>query len=139
VPAQAVEAPLATPLSVSVAHEPALRVAAASSSTQGQEVRALPAAPPVTLQQPSTTLSKTPAHAAKALKHGASRRTASAERQPTKAVQMAMAGPHEVCAGRSVFTRGYCVQRRCDEARYRNHPQCVRLRQEMHERYRTNG
>jgi len=60
------------------------------------------------------------------------------ERKPSTVAYAITPGPREICAGRSFFTRGYCMQRRCEEPRYKTHPQCVRLHQEMLERYRRN-
>ncbi|HKX44092.1 MAG TPA: protein kinase [Burkholderiaceae bacterium] len=33
-------------------------------------------------------------------------------------------GPVEVCADRNFFVRTWCVQRRCEEPRFKGHPQC---------------
>ena len=38
-------------------------------------------------------------------------------------------GPADLCAGRNFFFRPYCIQRRCDEPRFKAVPQCVQLRQ----------
>jgi hypothetical protein len=39
-----------------------------------------------------------------------------------------MPGPVELCAERNFFMRPWCIQRRCEEARFRGNAQCVGLR-----------
>ena len=39
-------------------------------------------------------------------------------------------GPNQLCADRNFFMRPWCIQRLCDEPRFKSHAQCVALRPE---------
>jgi hypothetical protein len=39
-----------------------------------------------------------------------------------------MRSPDEACSGRNFFSKAICVNRECETARFRQHPQCVKLR-----------
>jgi serine/threonine protein kinase len=41
----------------------------------------------------------------------------------------ASAGPLELCADRNFFVRPYCIQRQCDEPRFKARPECMQARQ----------
>jgi hypothetical protein len=43
--------------------------------------------------------------------------------------QVMSPGPIEICAGRSFFVRPFCIQRRCDEPRFKAHAECLQLQQ----------
>ena len=137
-PARHVEAPLATPLSTAVENVPTLRVAAASTNTEPPPPIPAPTTQLTPPQRPSSTLSSSTVTTPKAAKRSARKTAGSGERKPSTVAHANTPGPREVCASRSIFTRSHCVQRRCEEPRYKAHPQCVRLRQDMPERYRRN-
>jgi hypothetical protein len=115
------EAPKAAPVSSAVESPvaTALPVAALSNPPQASDLPLVSAAP---AKAPRRSVKKVQTQAAK----------------PPALVKTvaATAGPRDLCAGRNVFTRPYCVQRRCEEPRFRAHPQCVQLRHEAQERYR---
>ncbi|MEP6873571.1 MAG: serine/threonine-protein kinase [Burkholderiales bacterium] len=50
------------------------------------------------------------------------------ERKPV-GIPVISAGPLELCAGRNFFVRPYCVQRRCEEPRFKAHTQCTQIRE----------
>ena len=39
------------------------------------------------------------------------------------------AGPLELCANRNFFVRPYCIQRQCDDPRFKARPECLSSRQ----------
>ena len=51
------------------------------------------------------------------------------ERHVATAPPAPSVGPAELCASRNFFFRPYCIQRRCEEPRFKAIPQCVQLRQ----------
>jgi len=46
------------------------------------------------------------------------------------AKRLAPSSPREACGDHSIFTIGFCVSRKCEEPRYRRHPQCVALQRQ---------
>ncbi|HEX6703145.1 MAG TPA: protein kinase [Albitalea sp.] len=92
--------------------------------------RELPAAEPrlPAVMQAASTALRPPNKAAPPLK----KRSAAA---PVKLSSgWTRTGPREACADRTFFARGVCVQRKCEESRWRAHPQCVDLRRQRQER-----
>jgi hypothetical protein len=53
----------------------------------------------------------------------------SSHERKVRRVQVASKGPMELCAAHNFFMRAFCVRRRCDEPRFKAHPQCVQTRQ----------
>jgi serine/threonine protein kinase len=47
--------------------------------------------------------------------------------------------PDEACAERSFFARPFCVYRKCQEAQFRKHPQCMDLERRREERMTRTG
>jgi hypothetical protein len=128
-----VEAALAAPLSNAVEAVPALRVAAASTNAPVAQPAPLAEAQPAPQRRSvAYSVPSTPSPKAKRKKPAGP----GGERKPV--AHASTPGPREACASRNFFTRGYCIQRRCEEPRYKTHPQCVRLRQDMLERYRRS-
>jgi serine/threonine protein kinase len=69
-------------------------------------------------------LSPTPLRADHGSPHGAG-----AKRTPASALRKkSQPGPRQACAGLNVLRQAACIQRQCDTARMRQHPQCVELR-----------
>jgi non-specific serine/threonine protein kinase len=96
-----------------------LQVAAVSHPAAAAEL-------PAALAPPAKATKRTPKKSAPAAKPAPAKRTGFSS------------GPRELCAGRNVFTRPYCVQRTCEEPRFRNHSQCAQLRHEAQQRYRLD-
>lgn len=48
-------------------------------------------------------------------------------------------GPEEACSDRSFFTRSFCVYRKCEEAKFRKHAQCIDLQRRREERMAHAG
>jgi len=65
--------------------------------------------------------------AAERLAERAERRAATAASRPEPRRDDA---PAELCAGRNFLTRLFCLKRECSKPEYRQHPQCVRLREQ---------
>jgi non-specific serine/threonine protein kinase len=53
----------------------------------------------------------------------------SSHERKARRIQVASRGPMELCAAHNFFMRAFCVRRRCDEPRFKAHPQCVQTRQ----------
>jgi non-specific serine/threonine protein kinase len=74
-----------------------------------------------------------PPQAQPARAHGAARRRLATRRTATSTrTSKPRPAPSELCAERNFFTRPFCLQRECEQAQYRQHPQCVEL-QRQHE------
>jgi serine/threonine protein kinase len=56
--------------------------------------------------------------------------------RPAKLVPLA---PDQACSDRSFFARPFCVYRKCEEAQYRKHAQCVELERRREERMTRPG
>jgi serine/threonine protein kinase len=73
------------------------------------------------------------ASVAKTHEPGAKARAASGQKvaRSGKAARtrVASAGPLEICASRNFFMRPYCIQRQCDEPRFKVRPECLQSRQ----------
>jgi serine/threonine protein kinase len=124
-PAVALDTNLAAPAAIAPSVEessavPALPVAVLTRAPPPAAEPAAPAAPPP-----------------RAAKRSVRKNPATPKLQVVK-LSPEQAGPRELCSSRNVFTRPYCVQRRCDEARFKSHVQCVSLRREVQERYRRD-
>ncbi len=79
----------------------------------------LPGAP-----APTRRLSAVPSHAGDRPTQGAGPKRKPASMARSKSLP----GPREACASRNVFRMAACIERRCNSARLRQHPQCVELR-----------
>jgi serine/threonine protein kinase len=115
------EAPKAAPVSTAVESgvANAMPVAALSNTPPASELPVVSAAP------------------AKAARHSVRKTQTQVARPPALVKTVTLTpGPRDLCASRNVFTRPYCVQRRCEESRFKAHPQCVQLRHQAQERYR---
>jgi hypothetical protein len=120
----------------------ALRTVAATSNGNGVERLNEPGSSGVSLRAglPTSTLATdapgsrlAPVKAAdKHAAQGTSKRTT----PRGKAYRVAQLGPREVCSDHNFFTVGFCVSRRCDEPRFRKHPQCVQLQRDRDDRLR---
>lgn len=93
----------------------------------GPVVRTLMTAPPAA---PATAVALTGRQATPVSPAGDRRAPhAAAKRKASSAGRHGVApGPREVCSNRNIFRMAACVERRCDTARLRHHPQCVELR-----------
>jgi hypothetical protein len=58
-----------------------------------------------------------------------SKRLAGADGKRAKDMRVTRANPVAACT--ASFFQSFCVTRRCTEPRYKNHPKCVRLREEQ--------
>lgn len=121
--ASQVEAPVATP-SVT-GHDAAVSTVAVQPAAEPSK-----RAPPVPRRIASV---------AKAHEHVAKARAPSGQKTARGSkpggTRVASAGPLELCAGRNFFMRPYCIQRRCDEARFKLRPECWSSRQVARERH----
>jgi hypothetical protein len=75
---------------------------------------------------------------------GAATKPAAKRKSGTKAISQAarvaaMPGPRDACADRFFLTRPFCIQRLCDEPRYRRHPQCKAADENLDARRRTRS
>jgi serine/threonine protein kinase len=56
--------------------------------------------------------------------------------QRPKSAKLAQWGPRETCSGRNFISEAICINRKCDEPRYKRHPQCLEFAQHLEERMR---
>lgn len=53
--------------------------------------------------------------------------------QRPKSAKLARWGPREACADRNFISEAICINRKCDEPRYKRHPQCLAFAQQREE------
>jgi non-specific serine/threonine protein kinase len=113
-PSRTIDAPVTVPAATTAQLLPpaALQVSAAST-----------ALPPV-----DTVVATTERAPYAKVKRSTPRKIAQ-ERHVAAAPPAPSVGPAELCASRNFFLRPYCIQRRCEEPRFKAIPQCVQLRQ----------
>ena len=87
---------------------------------------------PAVLAKPGTpaTTVTTNVAAAKPAAAPAPKTTEAPSRPASTTRVTALRSPDEACAGRNFFSKALCVNRECSSDRFRQHPQCVKLRQE---------
>ena len=134
-----------TPARSAAAFEPAAHVAAAplpSAETVtfptapvpvAMPASALPAevAEPAPAQRPNVRArpESTPRLRDPGMKMRAPASAKSSRQRKLRPIQVATKGPMELCAAHNFFMRAFCVSRRCDEPRFKAHPQCVQTRE----------
>jgi serine/threonine protein kinase len=97
-----------------------------ASSTRSSLAPTLIAAPATRVAEARTTI----APVASVAQNNGERASRAAARRYGPQRQAAVSrwkgpGPVEICAPRNFFFRSWCVQRRCEEPRFKGHPQCA--------------
>jgi len=90
---------------------------------------------------PATTLEKVVAPMAAAAKVPSAKpydKRVAVKKQPqrTRSATLTQLGPREACADRNFISAAICINRKCDEPRYKRHPQCLEFAQHLEERMR---
>ena len=87
-------------------------------------------------EQPASTqrVSATPEALASGTKAHKPLMTNITHKRKTSGITATAAAPNELCASRNFFLRPYCVQRHCEEPRFKAHAQCAQLRQQAQRR-----
>ena len=104
-----------------------LQVTAASTALPAVESAAAPRVSALTVQRSEHDIAAERARHAK-VKKSTSRKIAQ-DRNVAAGPAAPSVGPAELCASRNFFFRPYCIQRRCEEPRFKAVAQCVQLRQ----------
>ena len=90
--------------------------------------------PPAAVANKSGTLAAAAATNAAAAKPAAASAPRAAEAPPPRPAATtrvaAVHSPDEACAGRNFFSKALCMNRECTSDRFRQHPQCVKMRQD---------
>jgi serine/threonine protein kinase len=121
-------------------------VVAASTATTGEQTAALKAAtgkdkPARSSDQPASVTHRDDTHTASAREEPARTQQNNTEKQPT-VVQMPSQGPaspREACGSRVFLALAVCMEEVCERPRFKNHPQCEKVRAIVERRKRNDG